>query len=98
MNIGLRDFYKSTKEIVQDMVFSRKRGKTHLSLFGGENSIHPDIAYLIKIAKKLGFKEIVMGTNGRMFAYKEFAKKVIDAGLTELFFLFMVIMPSCMII
>lgn len=86
MNIGLRDFYKSTKEIVRDMVFSRERGKTHLSLFGGENSIRPDIIYLIKTAKKLGFKEIVIGTNGRMFSYKDFAKKIIDAGLTDLYF------------
>ena len=86
MNSETKAFFKDTNTIIKEMAYCKKEGKTHLSFFGGENSIRPDIIYLIKIAKIMGFEEIVMGTNGRMFAYKDFAKKVIDAGLSELYF------------
>jgi len=86
MNIGQRNFNKETEEIIKDLIVARQKRKTHLSFFGGENSVRPDILYLIKTAKALGFKEVVIGTNGRMFAYKDFARKIIAAGLTELYF------------
>jgi cyclic pyranopterin phosphate synthase len=38
----------------------------------------------IKLAKKTGFKEISMITNGRMLAYKKFARKLLEAGLTDI--------------
>jgi len=86
MNMDERKFNKTTQQIAREMILARKHGKTHLSLFGGENSIRPDFIHLVKIAKMVGFKEIATDTNGRMFAYKDFAKKIFDAGLTDIYF------------
>ncbi|MBL7130739.1 MAG: radical SAM protein [Candidatus Omnitrophica bacterium] len=77
---------KTTEEIVNEMVDARKRNKTYLELIGGELTIRPDAVYLIKIAKGLGFEFIAMATNGRMLSYKDFARKLIAAGITDIIF------------
>jgi MoaA/NifB/PqqE/SkfB family radical SAM enzyme len=59
---------------------------TRLILSGGEATIHPHFIEFIKIAKKLGYQEIQVITNGRMFAYKEFLDKAVKAGLSEITF------------
>ena len=77
---------KTTKEIQQEMIDAKNRGTTYIELIGGETTIRPDAVELIKFAKNLGFKTINMATNGRMFSYLEFTKKVIKAGLTDIIF------------
>lgn len=77
---------KTTGQIIQEMVQVRRKGFTYLELIGGEPTIRPDIVELIKFARQLKFENIMMATNGRLFAYKEFAKKIIEAGLTDLIF------------
>ncbi len=77
---------KTTGEIITEMAEARKRGKTYLELIGGELTIRPDVCQLIAAAKKLGFEFIAMATNGRMFSYPSFAKKITNAGLTDLIF------------
>jgi len=82
-----RDLHnKSTVEIKKEMVGAKERGTTYLELIGGEALIRPDIITLIKFASQLGFSTINIATNGRMLAYKNFAKKVIKAGLTDFVF------------
>lgn len=82
-----RQFHnKTTEEIVAEMIDARKRNRTYLELIGGELTIRPDVIYLIKFAKKLGFDFIAMATNGRMLSYKGFAKKLIGAGISDLIF------------
>jgi MoaA/NifB/PqqE/SkfB family radical SAM enzyme len=77
---------KTTQQLFKEMSAAREQGGEHLVFVGGEPFIRGDIIDLIKEAKNLGFKNIIAATNGRMFAYKGFAKKVVDAGLTELYF------------
>ena len=77
---------KTTEEIIAEIAEAKNRGKTYLELIGGELTIRPDIARLISSAKKSGFEFITMATNGRMFAYPDFARKIIKAGLTDLIF------------
>jgi AhpD family alkylhydroperoxidase len=50
---------------------------------GGEPTIRPDIIELIEYAKNLKFKIIQIQSNGRMFAYKDFCRKMIKAGANE---------------
>ncbi|NYZ79288.1 radical SAM protein, partial [Candidatus Micrarchaeota archaeon] len=47
---------------------------------GGEPTTRSDIIEILSYAKELGYKEIQLQTNGRMFCYPEFTKKVVDAG------------------
>jgi MoaA/NifB/PqqE/SkfB family radical SAM enzyme len=64
----------------------RKNGATRLILSGGEPTIHPNYVDFIKFGKSLDYRRIQTVTNGRMFAYKDFTKKTIDAGLGEVTF------------
>jgi MoaA/NifB/PqqE/SkfB family radical SAM enzyme len=68
------------------MVKARERGSTYLELIGGEFNILPDALPLVRYAKSLGFKTIMMATNGRMFSYLKFTKQMIEAGLTDIVF------------
>ncbi len=54
-----------------------------LILSGGEPTIHPKFLDFISYGKSLGYKEIQTITNGRMFAYANFANKALACGLTE---------------
>lgn len=77
---------RKTKEIINEIIAARKRGTAYLEIIGGEQTIRSDIIDIVKFAKNLGFKVISMATNGRMFSYRDFAKKIIHAGLNHLIF------------
>lgn len=77
---------KTTSEIKSEMVKARERGSTYLELIGGEFNILPDALPLVRFAKSLGFKNIMMATNGRMFSYPKFTKQMVEAGLTDIVF------------
>lgn len=77
---------KPGRRIVKEMKAARARGNKWLVFVGGEVFIRKDVAGLIAEAKKMGFDEIVAATNGRMFAYRDFAEKVLGAGITQVYF------------
>lgn len=77
---------KSTRQIMGEMISLRKKSFTYIEIIGGEATIRPDIIELIRFARKLKFKQVVMATNGRLFSYKEFSRKIVEAGLTHLIF------------
>jgi len=86
-NLHKRNFpNKTTREIISDLIEAKGRGVTYLEIIGGEQTIRADIVDIIRFAKKLNFKIITMTTNGTMFFYKKFAKKIIEAGLNHLVF------------
>lgn len=76
----------TTEEAIRELAAVRKKGFTYVELIGGEPTIRSDIFQLISFARKLEFKTIMMVTNGRLFSYKDFSKKIIEAGLTDLIF------------
>jgi MoaA/NifB/PqqE/SkfB family radical SAM enzyme len=87
INSYKRDYEsKSTATIMQEMAVARKQGNTYLELIGGEPTIRPDILDIISFGKKLKFRYIVMATNGRLFSYNDFARRIVGAGLTDLIF------------
>lgn len=73
---------KSTEEIKKILKESAK-DCDRIVFTGGEPTIREDIVFLVKYAKKLGFKVIQIQSNGRMFAYKNFCQKIIKAGANE---------------
>lgn len=77
---------KSTAQIVEEMVRARGQGVEYLELIGGETTIRGDFLPIVKTAKKLGFKDVVVVTNGRMLSYPDFAKATVEAGVTDLIF------------
>ncbi len=78
--------FKDEREVIKSMKDGLRSRATRLILSGGEATIHPHFIEFIKIAKKLGYREIQVITNGRMFAYKNFLDQAVSAGLTEITF------------
>jgi MoaA/NifB/PqqE/SkfB family radical SAM enzyme len=79
-----RDLYgnKSTEEVKETLANAVKDSDS-IVFTGGEVTIRPDFLELVAYAKGLGFKIIQVQTNGRMLAYKEFARKTVEAGANE---------------
>ena len=73
---------RAMQEMAEDMKRYARYCK-NLTLTGGETTTRKDIFELIKIAKKLGFKEIHLQTNARMLYYEEFCKRLVKEGVTS---------------
>ena len=76
----------TTPSLLGEMARARAEGASYLELIGGEATLRPDFIALVRAARRLGFSEIVTATNGRRFAYPDFAKAAVDAGLTAVVF------------
>lgn len=50
---------------------------------GGEPTMHLKFLEIVALAKKIGYEVIQIQTNGRMFAYRDFCIKTIQAGANE---------------
>ena len=77
---------RSREEVKAQIIDGRRKGADRLILSGGEPTIHPDYVQFIKLGRLAGYKKIQTVTNGRLFAYKEFLTRCIDAGLGEITF------------
>jgi len=75
--------YQDRSEVEIRKILSSNRGYEGLVLTGGEPCLRPDLCSLIRYAKLLGFKEIQVQSNGRMFIYRDLCKELIDAGASE---------------
>ncbi|MBP7126258.1 radical SAM protein [Myxococcota bacterium] len=58
------------------------RGYRELAFSGGEPTIRPDLAELVSLARGLGFTRVSITTNGRRLLYRDYARSLIEAGLT----------------
>ena len=68
-------FHKEKEEVEKSMDEAKADGHNEVVFTGGEPTLHPDFLDLVRYAKKVGFKEIQIQTNGRLFAYKDFCLK-----------------------
>jgi MoaA/NifB/PqqE/SkfB family radical SAM enzyme len=70
-------------EIKKEIKKVKNTADKKIVLSGGDPTLHPDLAQIIKYAKKEGFAKVQVITNGRMFVYQKFIKELIEAGLDE---------------
>lgn len=77
---------RSTAEIVKLLKKGLDEKYDYLEFAGGEDAIRPDFCLLVKTARKMGYERVTIATNGRIFSYIDFAKKVFDAGITDIIF------------
>lgn len=73
---------RETEELKKLIWQSANEGET-IVFTGGEPTLHQGFLELIIEAKKAGFKNIQVQSNGRMFAYRKFCEQTIAAGATE---------------
>lgn len=72
------------EEQVRWMVESRKKGYYLIDFDGGEPTTNPNLFKLLKTAKKLGYEQINLTTNGRMMMLPKNAEKIVRSGITNL--------------
>jgi len=65
-------------EELKRMIYSKRNDK--IDFFGGEPAIQPHFLEALRYAKSLGIK-CWLGTNARVFYYKEFAKRIAETGI-----------------
>ncbi len=78
-----RIYNKTLDRIKKDLEKARSDGCDEVVITGGEPTVRRDLFDIVRYAKKLGFDIIQIQTNGRMFYYKRFCEKLIDAGANE---------------
>jgi MoaA/NifB/PqqE/SkfB family radical SAM enzyme len=72
--------------VEEEIAAGLEQGASRLILSGGEATIHPDFLHLVRFGKRAGYGHVQTVTNGRMFAYRDFARAALDAGLDEVTF------------
>lgn len=62
----------------------REENKQQVVFTGGEPTFRPKLLLeWVSYARKIGYESIQIQTNGRMFSYLDYCKKIIEAGATE---------------
>jgi len=75
---------KSDKKVKEILKEGRKEGAMGVVFTGGEPTLRfKELLGWIRYAKMLGYHNIQVQTNGRMFCYFDYAKEVIEAGANE---------------
>jgi len=78
-------FYKKNKttEEIKEVLRCNSHEFEGIVFTGGEVTIRDDVFEIVKFAKECGYKIIQIQSNGRMFSYMDFCKKMIEAGATN---------------
>jgi MoaA/NifB/PqqE/SkfB family radical SAM enzyme len=76
----------TTKEVVDILNKSYKDGAREVHFSGSEPTIRKDFFEIVRHAKKIGFENIKITTNGRMLAYPKFCKMMAGAGVNSIIF------------
>lgn len=77
---------RAREEVKAQILDGRAKGAERLILSGGEPTIHPDFVDFVRLGRAAGYARVQTVTNGRMFAYRDFLRRAIDAGLGEITF------------
>ncbi|MEK6606046.1 MAG: radical SAM protein [Myxococcota bacterium] len=59
------------------------RGCRSLGFLGGEPSIYPHLVEVTQYARELGYTRVALATNAMVFDNAEYARKVVEAGVTR---------------
>jgi MoaA/NifB/PqqE/SkfB family radical SAM enzyme len=66
------------------LVKYRKLGVTLLDFDGGEPTLNDKLLRLVGFARKIGYERVNVTTNGRMASYPDFARKLVNSGVTSI--------------
>jgi MoaA/NifB/PqqE/SkfB family radical SAM enzyme len=74
---------RTAEELKKEMEAALEDGCDEMVFTGGEPTIRKDILELVSHARDLGYRIIQIQSNGRMFSYMGFVRKMVKAGATE---------------
>lgn len=75
-----RDWNKTTEEIMQEILQAKDFGVNTIQFTGGEPTIRKDFFDILRFTKKLGLN-IQIQSNGRIFSYLDYTKRVCSLGI-----------------
>ena len=76
----------TTKQLLDYLRVLRSQGATEVEFTGGEPTIRSDLIELIKYAKKIGFVNVSVITNGLRLANPLYADDIVKAGVNDFLF------------
>ncbi len=74
---------RSLEELHEVITGAVRRGIRRLDLGGGEPTIWPSLAGLVRFARRAGMRDVGIVTNGRMLSYRSVATRLRDAGVSR---------------
>ncbi|AKF03233.1 radical SAM protein [Sandaracinus amylolyticus] len=74
----------SSRDLVSAMIDGRRQGIEQLWIGGGEPTLRRDLLPLVREARARGYTRVRLQTNAAMLAYPEVARRLADAGVTEI--------------
>lgn len=77
---------KTTAELLRDLYAAKRKGADIVEIIGGESTIRPDFPALVRTARRLGIKDVVAATNGRVFSDPAAARAIVKSGVGALIF------------
>lgn len=81
--LGHEDRYeRPINEIVADLSYAREQNLEKVSLTGGEPTLHSDLPRILKASKALGFRQILLVTNGITLSYPDRLERLVEAGVS----------------
>ncbi len=81
--LGHEDRYlRPLDEIVAELAFARKQNVEKVALTGGEPTLHPDLGKVIAAARALGFRMVMLITNGVTLSVPGRLDKLVKAGVS----------------
>jgi uncharacterized protein (DUF362 family)/radical SAM superfamily enzyme YgiQ (UPF0313 family)/NAD-dependent dihydropyrimidine dehydrogenase PreA subunit len=70
-------------EVEAGLAAIARSGEDRVMFAVSELSLRPDFVPILEAARRRGFRAIYVVTNGRMFAYRQFAERAVAAGATH---------------
>jgi len=74
---------KTLAQIKKEIILARKDHDI-VNFMGREPTLRKDFLKILNFAVGLGFKQVGMTTNGRMFSYGKFARQTLDTGINQI--------------
>lgn len=71
----------SAREVCAGLISAAGRGFNSLALLGGEPTLYPGLAGLVRAARRIGFKRVILFSNGMRLADRRFAAGLAAAGV-----------------
>jgi MoaA/NifB/PqqE/SkfB family radical SAM enzyme len=73
----------SFEQAAASLYAAAKGGAKRLNLHGGEVTLRDDLAKIVRLARKVGFEQVTLVTNGVKLGDARYAKSLVAAGVTH---------------
>lgn len=77
----MRAHNMTTAQVIGELVRARALGMHSVAFGGGEPTIRKDLVPLVRWARDRGFDHVKVSSNGLMYSYPEYARRIVEAGV-----------------